>query len=119
MNEQESKPFTLSPCCGAVRALSLIFLWVERNPPYAGTKGRRTIAECVTCGKCCKPCGSLRVLPEAPKEFNAEVWREMQKKSGGDKFYCEFIDGRLEPVGGRIKFSAKVEPSHYQEAMRD
>jgi len=105
--DDEQKAVSVSPCCGSARVLSSVFLWVRRKAPYKGS-GRREIAEVVTCGRCCKALGALKILPAAPPEFNAEVWRQMQKKGGGDRFYCEFIDGTLQPFGGRKPLAEEV-----------
>lgn len=98
--ENEEKPFNASGCCGAGKFLAEVYLWVERPAPIFG-HGRRLIAEAVCCNKCLRQAGDLKILPEAPKEFNGTVWSQMQNKTGGDKFYCEFRDGKLVPFGGK------------------
>jgi len=92
--ETEKGAPVMSGCCGAVRFLADVWLWKP---------GRKKIGEVVMCAKCLRPLGTLKMEPDAPPEFTGDVWREMQKKTGGDKFYCEFQGGQLVPIGGKVR----------------
>jgi hypothetical protein len=96
---ENENTFVGSSCCGKPTFLATVYLWVKRQPPYEG-HGRREIAEVICCQQCHRQAGDLRIFKEAPPEFNGSVWAQMQKKTGGDRFYCEWQDGKLVPFGG-------------------
>ncbi len=107
METGETQSANLSRCCAKIKIVADIFLWVKRQPPYEGN-GRRKIAESVMCSFCLKSIGDLRKEDNCPPEFDSMLWYQMQKKTGGDKFYCEYDEkGKLVPFGGQVQVGAK------------
>ena len=108
MGDENQVPANFTSCCGAMPYLQDVWLWVRRAPPYTGS-GRRLIGDVICCTKCLRPRGELKILPAAPPEFNASVWREMLKKPAGDRYYCEFVGGNLVPYGGKKPLNDQIQ----------